>query len=89
MKLSDNVVNGLSEILTKIKAGNETSADRAKLIKILEYATPQEMELFVQRHGIASVDALKRHIDQRNNEDLVKGLAIMGAALVTAHLLSR
>ncbi len=88
-QLDHNSAERLNQILIKVRSGTETPQERQLLIKIIESIAPEEMELFVKRHGIDSVDALRRYIRDRDNNELIGGLVILGVALLTAYLLSK
>ncbi len=89
LQLDRSTAEELNRILINVRAGTETASERRLLIRIINAIAPEEMELFVRRHGIASVDALKRHVRERDNQELINGLVIIGTALLTAYLLFR
>ncbi len=89
MTLSYGIAENLNEILTRVEARTETRHDRQVLVKMLNAFAPDEVEIFIKRHNIASIAALKRHLGERDSGELLAGLAILGAALLTTYLLSR
>jgi len=89
MTLDYETMKMLSNILEAIRMNKETPSQRQLLINILDSVAPEELDSFLQRHGFSSVDSLKKYLKEKKDRDLLTGLVIIGAALLTVYLLTR
>lgn len=89
MNLNVSTINKLSGMLDKVQTENESTGDRIELVKLLDITAPEELESFVHKHGFESVAKLKQYLTKRDDDAIVRGLIIVGAAVLTAYLLSR
>ena len=93
MNLTKKQYNYLIMIRNKISNNQASSEEMRNFLDILTQTSKNnrnEIEKFVKEIGFTSLDSFKHILDKKKeNEDFIKGLAIIGGGILLAYLLNR
>lgn len=88
--MDENEYKKLRVLFRKVKSRNATTFDITDFTSLLFKLAPHEVDNILQQAGFSSkAEFLEYSNTTRVNEDIVKGLLIVGAGLLIAYLASR